>query len=127
MTPLFDTHSHLQDPAFEGPLEPVLQRASEAGVRGIAVCGYDMPSNHAALELAARHALISPTVGIHPHDAKDVTPGMFAELESLAALPEVVAIGEVGLDFYRDHSPRDVQRAALDDQLALAARLGKPV
>lgn len=125
--PLFDTHSHLQDPAFDGPLEAVIERAREAGVVGIALCGYDMPSNHAALDLAGRDPMLSPTVGIHPHDAKDVTPGMFAELESLAALPEVVAVGEIGLDFYRDHSPRDVQRLVLDDQLALAARLGKPV
>ena len=127
MTPLFDTHSHLQDPAFEGCLEPVLQRAIEAGVVGIALCGYDMPSNHAALELVQRHPMLSPTVGIHPHDAKDVTPAMFAELESLAALPAVVAVGEIGLDLYRDHSPHVVQRRVLDDQLALAARLGKPV
>jgi TatD DNase family protein len=127
MTALFDTHSHLQDPAFEGPLDPVLERATEAGLAGIALCGYDMPSNEAALELARRYPILAPTVGIHPHDAKDVTAAMFADLESLAALAAVVAVGEIGLDFYRDHSPHDVQRRVLDDQLGLAARLGKPV
>jgi TatD DNase family protein len=127
MNALFDTHAHLQDPAFADDLEPVLARAFEAGVTGIALCGYDMPSNHAALALAEQHPMLSPTVGIHPHDAKDMTPAMFAELESLAALPQVVGIGELGLDFYRDHSPHDVQRRVLDDQLGLAARLGKPV
>ncbi|MEX0784862.1 MAG: TatD family hydrolase [Dehalococcoidia bacterium] len=127
MNALFDTHAHLQDPAFAGDLGPVLERAAAAGVRGIALCGYDVPSNHAALELAAQHPMLAPTVGIHPHDAKDVTPAIFAELESLAALPQVVAIGELGLDFYRDHSPHDVQRRVLDDQLSLAASLGKPV
>jgi TatD DNase family protein len=96
-------------------------------VSGIALCGYDMPSNHVTLEMAATHAILSPTVGIHPHDAKDVTPAVLSELESLAALPEVVAVGEIGLDFYRDHSPHDVQRRALDAQLAIAARAGKPV
>ncbi len=127
MNALFDTHAHLQDPAFADGIEDVLQRATEAGVRAIALCGYDMASNHAGLELAANFPIFAPTVGIHPHDAKDVTPAMFAGLESLAALPQVVAVGELGLDFYRDHSPRDVQRRVLDDQLALAARLGKPV
>jgi TatD DNase family protein len=127
MNPLFDTHSHLQDPAFQSELDGVLERAAAAGVRGIAVLGYDMPSSHEALALATRYPLLAPAVGIHPHDAKDVTSAVLAELESLAARPEVVAVGEIGLDFYRDNSPRDVQRRILDDQLALAARLGKPV
>lgn len=127
MNVLFDTHAHLQDPAFTDDIEDVLQRASGAGVRAITLCGYDMPSNHAALDLASRSPMLFPTVGIHPHDARDVTPAMFAELDSLAALPQVVAIGELGLDFYRDLSPHDVQKRILDDQLALAARLGKPV
>lgn len=127
MTNLFDTHSHLQDPAFAEDLLPVLERAAAAGVRGAAVCGYDMPSNYAAIQLAEHHPMLCPTVGIHPHDAKDVTAAAFTELETLAALPRVVAIGELGLDFYRDHSPRDVQRRVLDDQLGLAASLGKPV
>lgn len=127
MKALFDTHAHLQDSAFDGSLEPVLERAQVAGVRAIAVCGYDMPSNHAALDLAARYPILSPTVGIHPHDTKDLTPEILAELESLAALPQVVGVGELGLDFYRDHSPHDVQRRSLDNQLAIAARVGKPV
>ena len=127
MNVFVDTHAHLQDPAFGDEIEGVLERATAAGVRAIALCGYDMPSNHAALELASRFSMLVPTVGVHPHDAKDVTPAMLAELESLAALPQVVAVGELGLDFYRDHSPQDVQRRVLDEQLALAARVGKPV
>ena len=127
MNALFDSHTHLQDPAFDGRLEPVLERARAAGVRAITVCGYDMASNHAALELAARHDMLLPTVGVHPHDAKDATAAAMAELASLAARPKVVAVGELGLDFYRDLSPRDTQRRVLDEQLEIAATLGKPV
>jgi TatD DNase family protein len=123
---LFDTHAHLQDPAFDD-MPAVLDRAQQAGVAGIAVCGYDAASNVQALELASRSPLLFPTVGFHPHEAKDITPAMLAELESLAALPEVVCVGEIGLDFFRDHSPQDAQRRILDAQLEIALRVGKPV
>ena len=127
MTPLIDTHAHLQDPAITADIDAILARAAEAGVAGIVVCGYDAPSNAAAIGLGARSAIVFPAVGFHPHDAKDVTPASLAELEALASLPAVVAVGEIGLDHYRDHSPRDVQRRALDAQLEIALRVGKPV
>ena len=123
---VFDTHSHLQDPAFDD-VDGVLQRAAAAGVIGIALCGYDPASNQQALEMAADSSLLYPAVGFHPHDAKDITPALLSELESLAALPQVVAIGEVGLDFFRDNSPRETQRRLLDAQLAIALRVQKPV
>lgn len=123
---IFDTHAHLQDPAFDD-VTAVLERAEQAGVAGIAVCGYDPASNLQALELASQSSLLFPTVGFHPHEAKDITPAMLAELESLAALPEVVGVGEIGLDFFRDHSPRDTQRRVLEAQLEIALRVGKPV
>ncbi len=123
----FDTHCHLQDPAFAGDAPEAIARAGQAGVTGLVICGYDAPSNHAAIELAATSPIAYPTVGFHPHDAKDLTPALIREVESLASLPEVVGIGEIGLDFFRDLSPRNVQRRALDDQLELALRLGKPV
>ncbi|MCZ2111691.1 MAG: TatD family hydrolase [Dehalococcoidia bacterium] len=127
MTLVFDTHAHLQDPAFAADASEVIERAAARGVGGVVVCGYDQPSNEQALELAARSALIFPAVGFHPHDAKDVTPAMLDELERLAALPQVVAIGEIGLDYYRDHSPHEVQAQVLEAELEIAARLGKPV
>lgn len=127
MTLAFDTHAHLQDPDFATDAAEVIARAEAAGVGGMLVCGYDEPSNAQALELAARSPLVFPAVGFHPHDAKDVTPAMLDELERLATLPEVAAVGEIGLDFYRDHSPYDRQREVLDAELALAARLSKPV
>lgn len=125
---LFDTHAHLQDEAFDPrELNELLRRAERAGVAGIIVCGYDAPSNAAALELSARYPLLFPAVGFHPHEAGGVTETMLSGLEALAGLDEVVAIGEIGLDFFRDLSPRDAQRRVLGEQLAIALRVGKPV
>lgn len=127
MTGAFDTHSHIQDPKLLADFDGVMQRAVEAGLAGIALCGYDAPSNELALELADRSPLLFPTVGFHPHEADDVSPAMLAELETLAALPSVVAIGEIGLDFYRNLSGEAAQRALIDAQLGIALRVRKPV
>lgn len=124
---MFDTHAHLQDRAFRADGDAALLRAFEAGVVGVAICGYDAPSNLAALELCGRHEAAFPAVGFHPHDTKDVSQAMLADLEAQVNLPEVVAVGEIGLDFYRDHSPHDVQRTVLDEQLGIAIRASKPV
>ena len=127
MTGAFDTHSHIQDPKLLPDFDAVMQRAVDAGLAGIALCGYDAPSNELALELAARSPLLFPTVGFHPHEADEVTPAMLTELEALARLPEVVAIGEIGLDFYRNLSGEAAQRSLIDAQLAIALRVRKPV
>ena len=124
---LFDTHCHLQEPDFEGDVEAVLDRARTAGLTGLALCGYDPQSNVKTLEMAAESDLLFAAVGYHPHEAKDITPAQLLELESLAALPEVVCVGEIGLDFFRGHSPQDSQRRLFDAQLEIAARLHKPV
>jgi TatD DNase family protein len=123
---LFDTHAHLQDPAFDD-MPAVLDRAAAAGASGIALCGYDPEANERTLRLASTSKLLYPAVGYHPHEAKDITPALLSELESQAELPEVVAIGEIGLDFFRDHSPHEDQRRVLDSQLAIALRVAKPV
>ena len=127
MIEFIDTHSHLQDDAFDHDQDEAVTRAKAAGVTTLIVCGYDAAANLAALAIARRHPGVFPTVGFHPHEAATVTPTMLAELERQASLPEVVAIGEIGLDYYRDHSPRDVQASILDLQLELALRAGKPV
>jgi len=128
MIQLFDTHCHLQDDAFDGDALAAIMRARESGVVGMTLCGYDAPANLAALELARRAGFgVYPTVGYHPHEAATVTQAMLDELESQARLPQVVAVGEIGLDFYRDLSPHPVQRTILDAQLAIALRVGKPV
>lgn len=124
MTRLFDTHAHIQEFA---DAEAVVARARTAGVTNIAVCGYDQQTNAGALALAALHKGLYPAVGFHPHEARDVAPQLLAELASQAALPEVVAVGEIGLDFYRNLSPREDQERILSAQLAIALDLGKPI
>jgi TatD DNase family protein len=99
-----------------------------AGIERILVPGYDVASSRAAVELAAaHHDLLDAAAGIHPHHAAAATPHDWSELERLAERREVVAVGEIGLDFFRNLSPPDVQRAAFQRQLELAARVGKPV
>ncbi|GBD23074.1 D-aminoacyl-tRNA deacylase [bacterium HR29] len=124
---LADTHCHLQDPKIAVRAEELVARAREAGVRFILVCGYDLPSSAQALHLADRFPEVYAAVGVHPHDAKTFGPSAAAELESLARHPKCVAIGEIGLDFYRELSPRSTQREALEAQLQLATELGLPV
>jgi TatD DNase family protein len=124
---LIDTHCHLQDRAFAGEVDAVIERALAAGVEDMVDCGYDASSNAGVLELAERVPAVHPAVGFHPHDAKDATESLLRDLESQARTPGVVAIGEIGLDFYRDHSPHDVQRRVLDRQLEIAVRLALPV
>jgi TatD DNase family protein len=125
---LVDSHCHLQDPAFDQDRDAVIQRALAAGVERLLVPGYDLPSSRAAAALAAAHpGTIQAAVGIHPHFAADASDAAWEDLAALAAEPAVVAVGEIGLDFYRNLSPPPVQRAAFDRQLALAATLGKPV
>jgi TatD DNase family protein len=124
---LVDTHAHLDHPRFDGDREAVLDRAQQAGVAAIVTIGADLASSRQAVELAARHGPVYAAVGMHPHDAKNLDGATLAELRRLGQQPKVVAVGEIGLDFYRDLSPREVQRRAFQAQLAWAAKLGKPV
>jgi TatD DNase family protein len=106
----------------------VLARAREAGIERILVPGYDLASSRAAVALAAATPdLVQAAVGIHPHHAAAATETDWEALERLVMRPEVVAVGEIGLDFFRNLSPPDVQRAAFERQLAIAAAAGKPV
>ncbi len=124
---LTDTHTHLDFPQFKSDRERVIERATTAGVRVIVDIGTDLASSQAAVALAEAYPQIYAAVGVHPHDAKTLTREMLEELTALAGHPRVVAIGEIGLDFYRDLSPRDKQRQAFQQQLALASEAGKPV
>jgi len=124
---LIDSHAHLDSPKFDGDREAVVERAREAGVAAILNVGGDLASSRAAVALAERYDFVYAAVGVHPHDARTVTPAVLDELRALARHPKVVAVGEIGLDYYRDLSPRPVQRQAFADQLALAAELGLPV
>jgi len=124
---LTDTHTHLDFPQFNGDREQVIERATTAGVRAIVDIGTDLASSQAAVALAEAYSQIYAAVGVHPHDAKTLTEELLEELRALASHPKVVAIGEIGLDFYRDLSPQDKQRQAFKQQLALASEIGKPV
>jgi TatD DNase family protein len=123
---LFDTHAHLHFPEFAPDFDDVLTRARAAGVRTMVTIGTDGEGSRAAVAVAERDPDVWAAVGLHPHDAAAGDDALFAELERLAASPRVVALGEMGLDFFRNLSPRPAQELALRRQLALARRLRKP-
>jgi TatD DNase family protein len=120
-----DTHCHLD--ACEPPDGELVARAREAGVGRIATVGTNPSSVEAALAVARAHPGVAAIVGRHPHETEGFDGPDLEELERAAAAPEAVAIGETGLDYYRDYAPRDDQRRAFEAQLELAARLGMPV
>ena len=119
---LIDTHCHLDDPVYAGDLDAVLERAEAAGVRHVVTIGTDVSSSRRAVKLASRRPGISAVVGIHPNESTQWTDEATVALEQLAREPSVVAIGEVGLDYYRDHAPREVQQEAFRRALALARK-----
>jgi TatD DNase family protein len=127
MTELFDTHSHIQLDAFDDDRSEAIERATASGVAHIAVCGDDPPTCEAALELASRHTAVVATVGFHPHEAAKIEPKHMEALEAWTRDSRCRAVGEIGLDYYRDRSPRVVQAAILEQQLDLAAQRGLPV
>ena len=124
---LIDTHAHLDMPQFEADRAAVVERAQAAGVEVIINAGADLESSRRAVALTEQYPGVYAGVGVHPHDAKTLDGDALAALRELARQPKVVAVGEIGLDFYRNLSPQDVQRRAFQAQLAWAARLGKPV
>ncbi len=123
---MIDTHAHLDDRAFDRDRPALIARLHADGV-GVVTVGADSESSRSAVRLAERHRLIWATVGVHPHGAKFVTPAVLREIEDLARVPRVVAVGEIGLDYYRDLSPRDTQRRAFAEQLEIAKKVGLPV
>jgi TatD DNase family protein len=124
---MIDTHCHIDFKDFDRDRDEVIRDAAKAGVDRLINIGADIPSSRRAFKLAGDHANIFATVGVHPHDAKTLTPAFLAEMEKMAVHPKVVGIGEIGLDYYRDLSPRDIQRKVFIQQLDLAARLKMPV
>jgi TatD DNase family protein len=124
---LVDAHCHLQDRKFSGDMEDVIVRATEAGVTAMVTIGYDMPSSRRAVEIANDHDNVYAAIGVHPHDARTLTQRDLDELARLADSSRVVAIGETGLDFYRNLSPQEDQHRAFREQLQLARSLSLPV
>jgi TatD DNase family protein len=124
---LTDTHCHLDFEAFDLDREQVIQRARAAGLSHILNPGIDLDTSRQALRLAEQYAEVYVAVGVHPNSATCWDDTTYAALRSLAEHPRVVAIGEIGLDYYRDHAPRDLQRSVLRRQLVLAGETGLPV
>ena len=126
---LIDTHCHIQTEEFDADRDEVLERAAEAGVDTLIVVGGagDLSTNDEAVRLADEHPGVYATVGMHPHDAKDVAAEDMDRLRDLARHPKVVAIGETGLDFHYDHSPRQVQRDMFERFVFLAVETGLPI
>jgi TatD DNase family protein len=125
---LIDIGANLAHDSFDADRDAVLERAAAAGVSAIVVTGSAQTSNAGALALARAHpGHLYATAGLHPHHAVDWNAGIAAQLREHAAQPEVVALGECGLDYFRDYSPREVQRRAFAAQLDIAAQTGRPL
>ncbi len=124
-----DSHCHLNSPELRGTIGEELQRCQEAGVERLMVVGSTLADSQEALALRGRSGPVElyAAAGIHPHEAKDASGGLPEELKVLAASEGVSAIGEIGLDYHYDLSPREVQRQVLEEQLHLARSLDKPV
>ena len=124
---LIDTHAHLQMNRYDGDRDEVISRAAEAGVGCIINVGVDLASSQEAVDLAEEYENLYATVGVHPHDARLLDDGTLDALKDLAQHPKVVAVGETGLDYYRDLSPRPVQNSAFERLLRLAEETDLPV
>jgi len=124
---LIDSHAHLDDAQYDDDRAEMLARARAAGVVQVVNVGYDLPSSSRALALAAEYDFIFAAVGVHPHEVRELPPDYLERLREMCRRPGVVALGEIGLDYYRDLSPREVQRKVFREQLALARELDLPV
>ncbi len=124
---LIDTHAHLNAIQYQDDLEEVIARAQSEGVERIVVVGFDRETITRAIELADQYEFIYATVGWHPVDAIDMTDEDLAWIEGLCAHPKVVALGEMGLDYHWDKSPKDLQKEVFRKQIALAKKVKLPI
>jgi TatD DNase family protein len=124
---LIDSHSHLEMPAFKGDLEQVIQRAKASGVEYIFTVGTERKDWMRALEIAHSNPSVYAILGVHPHNAKEIDEEIYPTLRKLCRDEKVRAYGEIGLDFYRNLSPRDVQVKRFQEQIVLAKELRLPI
>ncbi|MGI6308186.1 MAG: TatD family hydrolase [Dethiobacteria bacterium] len=124
---LVDSHAHLDFKIFNRDRDAVIQRAESYGLKLVINVGFNMPSSREAVALSEKYSLIYAAVGVHPHDAANVPDDYLAEMREMAQHPKVVALGEMGLDYYRDRSPRWQQWAVFSQQLRLAREVNLPV
>ena len=124
---LFDTHAHLHVPEFDADRAEMMARARQAGVTRMLTIGTEIPTSRAAVALAESEPDVWASVGVHPHDAAEADADVLTEIERLAGGPRVVAVGEIGLDFFRNLSPREAQERVFRHCIGLARRVRKPV
>ena len=124
---MIDTHAHLDFPQYDKDRDKIIEQAFSSGLEAIINIGVDLESSEKSIKLAEKYKNIYATVGFHPHDASKLSSENLKELEKLASHPKVVAIGEIGLDFYRNLSPEDVQIKAFKEQIELARKLKLPI
>jgi TatD DNase family protein len=126
---LIDSHCHLDSEQFDGDREAVIERALAAGVKGMLTIGSGdgPPDVEVAIRLADRYPMLYASIGVHPHDAAKATAETYRRFAGLATHPKVVAIGEIGLDYHYDHSPREVQRDVFAEQMHIASDARKPI
>ena len=124
---LIDTHAHLNAEQFQADLSEVIERAQSEGVNTIVVVGFDRPTIKRAIELADQYDFIYATVGWHPVDAIDMTDEDLQWIEELSSHPKVVGLGEMGLDYHWDKSPKDIQKEVFRKQIALAKKVKLPI
>jgi TatD DNase family protein len=124
---LFDTHAHLNDEQFAEDLPEVIERAQAAGVTTMVVVGFDRPTIQRAMELTEQYEFIYACVGWHPVDAIDMTEADLQWIEELASHPKVVALGEMGLDYHWDKSPKEIQQEVFRKQIRLAKKVKLPI
>lgn len=124
---LFDTHAHLNDERFCEDRHSLIMSLKENGVGAYCEIGFDMPSSRKAAALAQKYDFVYSAVGVHPHDSKDMTEGDIPEIRELLSKEKVVALGEIGLDYYYDNSDRPTQRMWFARQLEIAKEVNMPV
>ncbi len=124
---LFDTHAHLNDERFDEDREALIASFAQKGIANVCEVGFDMESSVKAMELSEKYDFIYAAAGVHPHDSKDMKDSDFVALKELLGHPKVVALGEIGLDYYYDNSDRSIQRQRFAEQLDLAKELDCPV
>jgi TatD DNase family protein len=123
----FDTHAHYDDSDFDADRDELISSLPENGVSLVVDPGSNMPSSRIAMSIAEKYPFVYFAAGVHPHDAKDMTDSDLVELEQMTGHKKCVAIGEIGLDYHYDLSPRDTQKLCFYRQMELARRTGKPV
>jgi TatD DNase family protein len=124
---MIDTHCHLDMKEFDADRDAVIRRARDAGFEALITVGSDLEGSKRALELSEQYDFIYAAIGIHPHDAKDFSEKIYSELLEWSKSDKVAAIGETGLDYHYDHSPREIQKEVFGRHLKLAGETGLPV